>query len=88
MVDRGIARDSYSVHTLEGEEIGVVTSGSPSPTLKKNIAMAFVPPADATPENIVTVAIRGNLVKAKVVPTPFYKRARKPAVPPHSPAMP
>ena len=77
MVDRGIARDAYPVHTLEGEAIGVVTSGSPSPTLKKNIAMAFVPPAEAVPGNIVAVAIRGNLVRAMVVPTPFYKRARK-----------
>ena len=81
MVDRGIARDGYLVHTLEGEEIGVVTSGSPSPTLKKNIAMAFVVPAEATQDNIVTISIRGNLVKAKVVPTPFYKRVRKPAAP-------
>ena len=78
MVDRGIARDGYPVRTLEGEEIGVVTSGSPSPTLKKNIAMAFVPPAEATLDNVVAVEIRGNLVKAKVVPTPFYKRLRTP----------
>ena len=42
--------------------------------------MAFVPPADAVPDNIVAVEIRGALVKAKVVPTPFYKRVRtKPA---------
>ena len=78
MVDRGIARDGYLVRTLEGEEIGVVTSGSPSPTLKKNIAMAFVPPAEATLDNVVAVEIRGQLVKAKVIPTPFYKRVRTP----------
>ena len=83
MVDRGIARDAYPVRTLEGELIGVVTSGSPSPTLKKNIAMAFVPPADAQLDNVVAVEIRGSLVKAKVVPTPFYKRVRtKPTPPP------
>jgi aminomethyltransferase len=76
MVDRGIARDGYLVRTLEGEEIGVVTSGSPSPTLKKNIAMAFVPPAEAALDNVVAIEIRGNLVKAKVIPTPFYKRVR------------
>ena len=84
MIDRGIARDAYPVHTLEGEEIGVVTSGSPSPTLKKNIAMAFVPPAEATLDNVVTVAIRGNLVKAKVISMPFYKRVRKPAAAPQA----
>ncbi len=76
MVDRGIARDGYSVRTLEGEPIGLVTSGSPSPTLKKNIAMAFVPPSEAVLDNVVAVEIRGNLVKARVVPTPFYKRVR------------
>ena len=76
MIDRGIARDAYPVRSLEGEPLGVVTSGSPAPTLKKNIAMAFVPPAEALPENIVAVEIRGSLVKAKVVPTPFYKRVR------------
>ncbi|MEK6397329.1 MAG: glycine cleavage system aminomethyltransferase GcvT [Terriglobus sp.] len=78
MVDRGIARDGYPVRTLEGELLGVVTSGSPSPTLKTNIALAFVPPAEAELGNEVAVEIRGNLVKAKVIPTPFYKRVRTP----------
>ncbi|MGI4853209.1 MAG: glycine cleavage system aminomethyltransferase GcvT [Janthinobacterium lividum] len=76
MIDRGIARDGYPVRSLEGELIGVVSSGSPSPTLKKNIAMAFVPPEEAALDNEVAVEIRGGLVKAKVVPTPFYKRVR------------
>jgi len=76
MVDRGIARDGYPVRSLEGEELGIVTSGSPSPTLKKNIALAFVPPAEAALDNVVAVEIRGQLVKAKVIPTPFYKRVR------------
>jgi len=78
MVDRGIARDGYLVRSLEGELLGVVTSGSPSPTLKKNIALAFVPPVEAELGNEVAVEIRGNLVKAKVIPTPFYKRVRTP----------
>ena len=79
MLDRGVARDGYPVRTLEGELIGVVTSGSPSPTLKVNIAMAFVPVSEAVHGNEVAVEVRGVLVKAKVVATPFYKRARKPA---------
>ncbi len=79
MVDRGIARDGYAVRSLEGEPLGVVTSGSPSPTLKKNIAMAFVPAVDAVHGNELAVEIRGSLVKARVVATPFYKRVRKPA---------
>ena len=78
MIERGIARDGYPVRSLEGEELGVITSGTPSPTLKKNIALAFVPPAEATLDNIVAVEIRGQLVKAKVIPTPFYKRLRTP----------
>ena len=78
MVDRGIARDGYPVRSLEGELLGIVSSGTPSPTLKKNIALAFVPPAEATLDNVVAVEIRGQLVKAKVIPTPFYKRVRTP----------
>ncbi len=79
MVERGIARDGYPVRSLEGELIGVVTSGSPSPTLKTNIAMAFVPVSEVAHGNEVAVEIRGALVRAKVVATPFYKRAKKPA---------
>jgi aminomethyltransferase len=44
MVDRGIARDGYKILDDAGSEIGYVTSGSPAPFLKKNIALAYVPP--------------------------------------------
>ncbi len=77
MVDRGIARDGYKVLDDGGREIGYVTSGSPAPFLKKNIALAYVPPAQATPGNTLRVEIRGQSVKAQVVPTPFYKRPKK-----------
>src|SRR5580658_605998 len=77
MVERGIARDGYSVYSLEGEEIGKVTSGSPAPFLKTNIAMALVPAAVAASGADVLVDVRGNRVKAKQVPIPFYKRAKK-----------
>ncbi|MHB1021543.1 MAG: glycine cleavage system aminomethyltransferase GcvT [Acidobacteriaceae bacterium] len=77
MLERGIGRDGYPVCSLEGKEIGVITSGSPAPFLKKNIAMAFVPVEYAALDTEVAVQIRGQLVKAKVVPTPFYKRLKK-----------
>ena len=77
MVDRGIARDGYKVLDESGREIGYVTSGSPAPFLKKNIALAYVPPANAEVGAVVNVEIRGNGVKARVVPTPFYKRPKK-----------
>ena len=77
MVDRGIARDGYKVLANSGGEIGYVTSGSPAPFLKKHIALAYVPPEFASLDTEVKVEIRGQGVKAKVVPTPFYKRPKK-----------
>jgi aminomethyltransferase len=58
----------------------VVTSGSPSPTLGKNIALVYVPPSFSAVGTILYVEIRGQKCKARVVPTPFYKRAKKAAV--------
>jgi aminomethyltransferase len=77
MVERGIGRDGYRVMSLEGEDIGQVTSGSPAPFLKTNIAMALVPAAVAASGEDVVVECRANRVRAKQVPLPFYKRARK-----------
>ena len=77
MVERGIARDGYKVLGEDGGEIGYVTSGSPAPFLKKNIALAYVPPTHVEVGSTVRVEIRGQGVKAQVVPTPFYKRPKK-----------
>ncbi len=77
MVERGIARDGYKVLDDSGAEIGYVTSGSYAPFLKKNIALAYVPVAFTELGSTVKVEIRGQGVRAKVVPTPFYKRPRK-----------
>jgi aminomethyltransferase len=77
MVERGIGRDGYQVLSLSGEEIGRVTSGSPAPFLKTNIAMALVPAAVAAGGEDVLVDVRGNRVRARQVPVPFYRRAKK-----------
>jgi len=77
MVERGIGRDGYPVCALSGERIGEITSGSPAPFLKKNIALAYVPVSYTALDTEVAVEIRGGLVKAKVVPTPFYKKPKK-----------
>jgi aminomethyltransferase len=77
MVDRGIGRDGYTVHDLDGNQIGVVTSGSPAPFLKTNIAMALVPASVAASGTDLLVQCRANSVRAKQVPIPFYKRAKK-----------
>ena len=77
MVDRGIARDGYKVLDSGGREVGYVTSGSPAPFLKKNIALAYVPPEVGDVGTEVKVEIRGQGVAAKIIPTPFYKRPKK-----------
>ena len=77
MLERGIARDGYRCVNESGEPIGVITSGSPSPTLCKNIALAYVPPSSAAPGTPIYVEVRSQKCKAQVVATPFYKRQKK-----------
>ncbi len=77
MLGRGIGRDGYLVFSKDGRQIGVITSGSPSPYLKKNIAMAYVPVEFSALDTEVGVSVRTQMVMAKVVALPFYKRAKK-----------
>ncbi|GAC1438441.1 MAG: glycine cleavage system aminomethyltransferase GcvT [Terriglobales bacterium] len=77
MMERGIARDGYPVLSDDCQKIGYVTSGSYVPFLKKNVALAYVPPELDAVGSTVKVEIRGQGVKAQVVPTPFYKRPKK-----------
>jgi glycine cleavage system T protein (aminomethyltransferase) len=79
MIERGIARDGYAVLDAAGKKIGEVTSGSPAPFLKKNIGLAYVPVDIAAVGGEVAVEVRGNPVKAKIIPTPFYRRPKKSA---------
>lgn len=73
-VSGGIARTGCEVADAEGRTIGVITSGSYSPTLKVPIALALVPLEQSKVGTPLGVKIRGRLVPAEVVKTPFYKR--------------
>lgn len=75
MSDRGIARHGYPV--VDGDRrVGVVTSGTQTPFLKKAIGMAYVPQEAAAPGSEIAIDIRGRVSRARVVPLPFYKRTR------------
>jgi len=75
MTGRGIARHGYKVfHHLR--EIGIVTSGTFSPTLNKAIGLAFIDMAYNAPDTQITVAIRDTMTEAKIVKLPFYKRKK------------
>jgi aminomethyltransferase len=76
MLERGIPRHGYKVFNND-EEIGEVTTGTQSPTLKKNIGLALVKAEYSELDTELFVEIRGKKLKAKVVPTPFYKRPKK-----------
>ena len=71
MIDRGIPRHGYALATLEGEEIGHVTSGTMSPMLKVGIALGYVKTEYAAVGTQVAVIIRDRLLKAEVVKYPF-----------------
>ena len=73
VLDRAPARDGYPL-VLGDNHVGVVTSGSPSPFLKKNIGLAYLPKELAAVGTELFVAIRGRNVPVRVVETPFYKR--------------
>lgn len=76
MLGKDIARDHYPVF-VHGREVGHVTSGSPSITLKKNIGLAYLPAEHASIGTTFQVAVRTKLPEARVVRTPFYKRDQK-----------
>jgi aminomethyltransferase len=73
MVGRGIARGDYPIRSVDGEQIGYVTTGMPSPTLGKNLGLGYVPAALATEGSEFDVIVRDKPVRARVVKTPFYK---------------
>lgn len=73
MLDKGIPRHGYDV--LKNEEtIGHVTSGTQSPTLGKNLGTALIPSEFAHEGEEIDIQVRKKTLKAKIIPTPFYKR--------------
>ncbi|HZG71612.1 MAG TPA: glycine cleavage system aminomethyltransferase GcvT [Chondromyces sp.] len=75
MIDRGIPRHGYRVFSGE-EEIGHITTGTQSPTLKKNVGLALIQSSYAELDHMVQVEIRGKKINAKMISTPFYKRPK------------
>jgi aminomethyltransferase len=76
MVERGIARAGYALLDSEGRPCGRCTSGSPSPTLGKNIGLGYLPIELSKLGTQFAVDCRGKTVAARVVKTPFYRRSR------------
>jgi len=75
MTDRGIARDDFDIYINE-EKVGVVTSGSHAPFLKKAIGLGFVPSEFAIVGQEIKIDVRGRHLAAEIVPLPFYKRGK------------
>ncbi len=76
MVGKGIARHGYALVTEAGEPLGECTSGAPSPTLGKNIGLGYLPPERTHIDSTLWVDCRGRRIPARVVSTPFYRRAQ------------
>ena len=75
VTERGIARDEYDV-VVNDQRVGKVTSGSPAPYLKKNIGFAYLPAELANIGQEIKIDVRGRLIGAQVIKTPFYKRQK------------
>lgn len=74
MIDRGIPRHDYPIVDEQGRNIGRVTSGTMSPSLKKGVGMGYVETAFSKPGTEIFVEVRGRRLKAEVVKPPFYKK--------------
>ena len=73
MIDKGIARKDYPIVDADGSKIGVVTSGTMSPTLNTAIAMGYVPKILSKIDTEVLIQVRNKKLKARVVSFPFVK---------------
>jgi len=74
LLERGIPRHDYEIVDVDGNNIGIVTSGTMAPTVGKGIGMGYVKTDFAGVDSEIYIQIRNNKVKAKVVKMPFYKK--------------
>ncbi len=73
MIDKGIPRHGYDVVDANNQKIGIVTSGTMGPSVKKGVGMAYIPTALAKEGTEIFISVRDKALKAKVVKMPFYK---------------
>jgi aminomethyltransferase len=76
MIERGIPRHHYEIVNETGEKIGVVTSGTQSPSLQKAIGMGYVKTEHAVDGAEIFIKVRDKSLKAKIIKTPFYKNGK------------
>ena len=74
MIDRGIPRKDYEIHDEEGNQIGIVTSGTMSPSMKKGIGLGYVNLPHNQLNSNIFISVRNKNLKALVVKAPFYKK--------------
>ena len=74
LVERGIPRHDYNIQDANGHSIGIVTSGTMSPSMKKAIGLGYVTIENSKVDSEIFIEIRNKAVKAKVVKLPFYKK--------------
>lgn len=77
MTERGIPRHDYEIVDKDGNQIGIVTSGTMAPTVNKGIGLGYVTMANAAVDSEIFIRIRKNDIAAKVVKLPFYKKEVK-----------
>lgn len=73
LIDRGIPRQGYPIVDVDGNEIGVVTSGTMAPSVKKAVGLGYVKTGHHRKETEIYISIRDKKIKAQVVRPPFYK---------------
>lgn len=75
LLDKGIARHGHEAY-IDGKKVGAVTSGTYAPFLKKAIGLAYLPVENSLVDQEFEIDVRGKRLRARVVPTPFYKRIK------------